>query len=63
MTPQEIIEKKMDIVNNDIRHYSRQRTELEGEIKRIKLKINSLSDMIGKKYSYKNLLQKDIENL
>lgn len=63
MTAQEVIEKKIDLVNNDVRHYQRQRTDLEGEVKRIKLKINSLSDAIGKKHSYKNLLQRDIEEL
>lgn len=63
MTPKEIIEKKIAIVNNDIMHFSKQRTYLENDITQLRGKINNLSDQIGKKHSYKNLLEKDIENL
>ena len=61
MTPNEIIEKKQALVQNDIDHYNRRLDEIENEISLLHKKKNVLQQKIGKKQIYLNQLESDKE--
>lgn len=63
MTPKEIIEKKIALVQNDINHYNKRCAEIVDEIGALEKKKLKIQYKISNKQSYRNLLEKDIEKL
>jgi phage regulator Rha-like protein len=59
MTPNEIIEKKQALVQNDIDHYNKRLDELENEKALLNKKKNILQQKIGRKQIYLNQLESD----
>ncbi|WP_142783363.1 hypothetical protein [Changchengzhania lutea] len=59
MTPNEMIEKKQALVQNDIDHYNRRLDELENEKAELAKKKNIIQQKIGKKEIYLNQLESD----
>lgn len=62
MSPEEIIEKKQSLVNNDIAHYNKRMDEIENEICVLKRKKNAIQQKISKKQIYFNQLDNDKSN-
>lgn len=63
MTQQEIIEKKIALAQNDINHYNKNMSDIEGQVDQLNKAKRVFAQKISKKQIYIGLLQKDIEQL